>query len=72
MISKETKCYAERGTVRLQSMRHTEFIGVRDGKAILKVEEMSILDKSDWEISHYYTTATDLPEAWLTEQLKNQ
>ena len=55
-----------------ESIRHTELVGVKDGNAILKVEEINVLNNSDWKTSYYFTTATDLPKAWLTEKMKNQ
>ena len=52
-----------------ESMRHTEFVGVRDGKAYLKVHRMAISSaKQRWEVELYSTDASQLPAVWLAEQ----
>jgi len=45
-----------------ESMRSTQFIGVRDdGMAILKVSEMSLTDKRKWKETFFVTPMTNLP-----------
>ncbi len=52
-----------------ESMRHSQFMGVKDGKAVLKVSEMSIVSKKKWKDTYFVTDATNLPADWL---LKNK
>ena len=48
-----------------ESMRSTQYLGVKDGKAYLKVSEMSLLRKNEWRDTYYATEAANLPPAWL-------
>ena len=52
-----------------ETMRQTEFVGVRDGKAILKVSEMSLANKKKWKESYFVTDIENLPDEWVE---KNQ
>jgi hypothetical protein len=48
-----------------ETMRHTEFVGVKDGKAILKVSEMSLVNKKKWNNSYFVTDSKNLPVDWV-------
>jgi len=54
-----------------ESMRQTEFMGVKDGKALLKVSTMSSYNQKKWTDEFYSTDASKLPNDWL-EQQENQ
>ena len=54
-----------------ESMRHTEFVGVKHGKAYLKVSTMSTLNPKKWTEEYFLTDAKKLPEEWLTKQKKS-
>ena len=54
-----------------ESMRHTEFMGVKDGKAALKVSKMSIVNKKKWQDSFFVTEATNLPADWVEKNTPN-
>ena len=46
-----------------ESMRVTRFVGVRgDGMALLKVSQMSLVNKSKWTDAYYVTAVTNLPK----------
>lgn len=51
-----------------ESMRHTEFMGVKDGKAYLKVSTMSSYNQKKWADELYSTDASKLPKDWLEQQ----
>jgi len=55
----------------LETMKYSEFIGVNDGKAYMKVLSMSTMEQKDWKEKYYYTDAQDLPEEWLRQQQEN-
>ena len=48
-----------------ETMRHTEFVGSKDGKAILKVSEMSLVNKKKWNDSYFVTDIKNLPDEWV-------
>jgi len=54
-----------------ESMRQTEFMGIKDGKALLKVSTMSSYHQKKWTDEFYSTDASKLPNDWL-EQQENQ
>ena len=47
-----------------ETMRHSEFVGVKGGKAILKVSEMSLINKKKWQDSYFVTDIENLPDEW--------
>ncbi len=51
-----------------ESMRHTEFVGLKDGKACLKVSTMSTLNSKKWTEEYFVTEADQLPKEWLESQ----
>jgi uncharacterized lipoprotein YajG len=51
-----------------ETMRHTEFMGVKDGKAILKVSTMSSYNQEKWSDELFFTDASKLPSEWLDKQ----
>jgi uncharacterized lipoprotein YajG len=51
-----------------ESMRHTEFLGVKDGKAFLKVSTMSSYNQEKWTDEIFSTDASKLPADWLEQQ----
>jgi hypothetical protein len=48
-----------------ETMRHAEFVGVKDGKAILKVSDMSLVNKRKWNDSYFVTDTEDLTDEWI-------
>ncbi len=51
-----------------ESMRHTEFVGVKEGKAYLKVSTMSTINPKKWTEEYFLTDVDQLPEEWLAKQ----
>lgn len=51
-----------------ESMRHNEFIGVKDGNAFLKVSTMSSYNQKKWTDEIFTTDASKLPNDWLVQQ----
>lgn len=48
-----------------ESMRHTQFLGVQDGLAILKVSTMSLFNQKDWKVSYVTTPLNQMPDTWI-------
>jgi len=48
-----------------ESMRSTEFVGVRDGQAVLKVTTMSLVNQRRWSDTFFVTAVTNLPKDFL-------
>ena len=47
-----------------ETMRHSEFMGVQNGKAVLKVSTMSLVNRQKWKTSYFVTDVEKLPEGW--------
>ena len=52
-----------------ETMRHTTFIGVKGGKACLKVSAMSSLNSQKWTEEYFVTDADKLPNEWLAKRI---
>jgi len=48
-----------------EAMRHTEFVGVKDGNACLKVSTMSIMNPQKWTEEYFVTNSDQLPVEWI-------
>ena len=45
-----------------ETMRSTQYVGISDGKAVLKVSKMSLVNKSKWNDTYFVTPVDNLPK----------